>query len=64
MNSSLALGIILAFVSIIIFIIISKNDLGVTSLTNNKEPDETLLGSIAKGIPGTEISAKTSQDVK
>ena len=55
MDSSLALGIILTFVGIIIFILISKNDLGVTTL--KKEPDShtTLIGSVAKGIPGSDI---------
>ena len=55
MDSSLALGIILTFVGIIIFILISKNDLGVTSLKNDPESHTTLIGSIARGIPGSDI---------
>ena len=55
MDSSLALAIILAFVGIIIFILISKNDLGVTSLKKEPESHTTLIGSVAKGIPGTDI---------
>ncbi len=52
MESSLALAIILTFVGIIIFILISKNDLGVT-------------GSVAHGIPGTDIlETKTDQITK
>ena len=55
MDSSLALGIILTFVGIIIFILISKNDLGVTSLKKDPEAHTTLIGSVAKGIPGSDI---------
>ena len=55
MDSSLALAIILSFVGIIIFILISKNDLGVTSLKKEPESHTTLIGSVAKGIPGTDI---------
>ena len=55
MDSSLALAIILTFVGIIIFILISKNDLGVTALKKDPEAHTTLLGSVAKGIPGTDI---------
>ena len=55
MDSSLALGIILTFVGIIIFILISKNDLGVTSLKKDPESHTTLIGSVAKGIPGSNI---------
>ena len=55
MESSLALAIILTFVGIIIFILISKNDLGVTTLKKNPEAHKTLIGSVAKGIPGTDI---------
>ena len=55
MESSLALAIILTFVGIIIFILISKNDLGVTSLKKDPEAHTTLIGSVAKGIPGTDI---------
>ena len=55
MESSLALAIILAFVSIIIFILISKNDLGVTTLKKEPEAHTTLIGSVVKGIPGTDI---------
>ena len=55
MESSLALAIILTFVGIIIFILISKNDLGVTTLKKNPEAHKTLIGSVVKGIPGTDI---------
>ena len=55
MESSLALAIILTFVGIIIFILISKNDLGVTSLKKDPEAHTTLIGSVAKGIPRTDI---------
>ena len=55
MESSLAIAIILTFVGIIIFILISKNDLGVTSLKKDPEGHTTLIGSVAKGIPGTDI---------
>ena len=55
MESSLALAIILTFVGIIIFILISKNDLGVTTLMKDPEVHTTLIGSVAKGIPGTDI---------
>ena len=55
MESSLALGIILTFVGIIIFILISKNDLGVTTLKKDPSTHTTLIGSVAKGIPGTDI---------
>ena len=55
MESSLALAIILTFVGIIIFILISKNDLGVTTLKKDPETHTTLIGSVAKGIPGTDI---------
>jgi hypothetical protein len=55
MESSLALAIILTFVGIIIFILISKNDLGVTTLKKDPSTHTTLIGSVAKGIPGTDI---------
>ena len=55
MDSSLALAIILTFVGIIIFILISKNDLGVTTLKKDPEAHTTLIGSVAKGLPGTDI---------
>ena len=55
MDSSLALGIILTFVGIIIYILISKNDLGVSTLKKDPEAHTTLIGSVAKGIPGTDI---------
>jgi len=55
MDSSLALGIILTFVGIIIFILISKNDLGVTSLKKDPESHTTLIGSISTGLPGSDI---------
>ena len=66
MESSLALAIILTFVGIIIFILISKNDLGVTTLKKDPESHITLIGSVAKGIPGTDIleanTVKTNKD--
>ena len=55
MESSLALAIILTFIGIIIFILISKNDLGVTTLKKDPEAHTTLIGSVVKGIPGTDI---------
>ena len=55
MESSLALAIILTFVGIIIFILISKNDLGVTSLKKDPEAHTTLIGSVAQSIPGTDV---------
>ena len=55
MDASLAIGIIFAFVGIIIFILISKTDLGVTTLKKDPEAHTTLIGSVAKGIPGTDI---------
>ena len=55
MDSSLAIGIILTFVGIIIFILISKNDLGVTTLKKDPNLHSTLIGSFAKGIPGSDI---------
>jgi len=60
MDSSLALAIILTFVGIVIFILISKNDLGVTSLKKDPESHTTLIGSVAKGIPGTDILSSDS----
>ena len=63
MDSSLALAIILTFVGIIIFILISKNDLGVTTLKKNPEAHTTLLGSVAKGIPGSDILGDDSVQV-
>tara|TARA_Y100001968_G_scaffold49546_1_gene39906 strand:+ start:1066 stop:1290 length:225 start_codon:yes stop_codon:yes gene_type:complete len=60
MDSSLALAIILTFVGIVIFILISKNDLGVTSLKKDPESHTTLIGSVAKGIPGTDIISPDS----
>jgi len=65
MESSLALAIILTFVGIIIFILISKNDLGVTTLKKDPEAHTTLIGSVAQGIPGTDIlETKTDQITK
>ena len=65
MESSLALAIILTFVGIIIFILISKNDLGVTSLKKDPEAHTTLIGSVAKGIPGTDVlETKTAKTPK
>ena len=58
MESSLALAIILTFVGIIIFILISKNDLGVTSLKKDPEAHTTLIGAVSRGIPGTNILEK------
>ena len=58
MESSLALAIILTFIGIIIFILISKNDLGVTTLKKDSEAHTTLIGSVVKGIPGTDILEK------
>ena len=55
MESSLALAIILTFVGIIIFILISKNDLGVTTLKKDPEAHTTLIGSVAQSIPGSDI---------
>ena len=55
MESSLALAIILTFIGIIIFILISKNDLGVTTLKKDSAAHTTLIGSVAKGLPGTDI---------
>ena len=60
MDSSLALAIILAFVGIIIFILISKNDLGVTTLKKDPESHTTLIGSISTGIPGSDILSSES----
>tara|TARA_Y100001968_G_C19163382_1_gene621971 strand:+ start:438 stop:662 length:225 start_codon:yes stop_codon:yes gene_type:complete len=65
MDSSLALGIILTFVGIIIFILISKNDLGVTTLQKDPESHTTLIGSISTGLPGTDIlSSESVPDTK
>ena len=55
MESSLALAIILTFVGIIIFILISKNDLGVATLMEDLEDYTNLFESVVKGIPGTDI---------
>ena len=60
MDSSLALGIILTFVGIIIFILISKNDLGVTTLKKDPESHTTLIGSISTGLPGSDILSPES----
>tara|TARA_B100000965_G_C18993792_1_gene499438 strand:+ start:101 stop:325 length:225 start_codon:yes stop_codon:yes gene_type:complete len=60
MDSSLALGIILTFVGIIIFILISKNDLGVTTLKKDPESHTTLIGSISTGLPGSDILSTES----
>ena len=60
MDSSLALGIILTFVGIIIFILISKNDLGVTTLKKDPESHSTLNGSISTGLPGSDILGQES----
>ena len=63
MDSSLALGIILTFVGIIVFILISKNDLGVTTLKKDPQAHTTLIGSMAKGIPGTDILSSESVSI-
>ena len=60
MDSSLALGIILTFVGIIIFILISKNDLGVITLKKDPESHTTLIGSISTGLPGSDILSQES----
>ena len=60
MDSSLALAIILTFVGIIIFILISKNDLGVTTLKKDPESHTTLIGSISTGLPGSDILSPDS----
>ena len=65
MDSSLALGIILTFVGIIIFILISKNDLGVTTLKKDPDSHTTLIGSISTGLPGSDIlSSESLTDTK
>ena len=64
MDSSLALAIILTFVGIIIFILISKNDLGVTTLKKNPESHTTLIGSIVKGIPGTDVLEQDTTQIR
>ena len=65
MDSSLALAIILTFVGIIIFILISKNDLGVTTLKKDPESHTTLIGSISRGLPGSDIlSSESLIDIK
>tara|TARA_B100001250_G_scaffold150978_1_gene129439 strand:- start:751 stop:975 length:225 start_codon:yes stop_codon:yes gene_type:complete len=60
MDSSLALAIILTFVGIIVFILISKNDLGVTTLKKDPESHTTLIGSISTGLPGSDILSSES----
>jgi len=60
MDSSLALAIILTFVGIIIFILISKNDLGVITLKKDPESHTTLIGSITTGLPGSDILSSES----
>ena len=60
MDSSLALAIILTFVGIIIFILISKNDLGVITLKKDPESHTTLIGSISTGLPGSDILSSES----
>tara|TARA_B100000214_G_C23630972_1_gene473977 strand:- start:64 stop:288 length:225 start_codon:yes stop_codon:yes gene_type:complete len=62
MDSSLAIAVILTFVGIIIFILISKNDLGVTTLKKDPEAHTTLMGSVAKGIPGSDILGSDTVD--
>ena len=53
MDSSIALAVILTFVGLVIFILISKTDLGVTTLKNDAESHSTLLGTISTRFPGT-----------
>ena len=60
MDSSLALAIILTFVGIIIFILISKNDLGVTTLKKDPDAHTTLIGSVAKAMPGSDLLVSDS----
>ena len=60
MDSSLALAITLTFVGIIVFILISKNDLGVTTLKKDPESHTTLIGSISTGLPGSDILSSES----
>ena len=60
MDSSLALAIILTFVGIIVFILISKNDLGVTTLKKDPESHTTLIGSISTGLPGSDLLSSES----
>ncbi len=55
MESSLALGIILSFVGIFIFILIPKNDLSVTTLKKDPESHSTLLSTFFTGLPGSTI---------
>ena len=55
MPSSLSLAIILTFVGLIIFILISMNDLGVTTLKTDTKSHSTLLGMISTGLPVTTI---------
>ena len=61
MESSLALAVILTFVGIIIFILISKNDLGVTTLKKDPESHSTLIGAISKGIPGSDVLGQVDE---
>ena len=58
MDSSLALAIILSFIGIIIFILISKNDLGVTTLKKDPKSHQTLIGTVSTSIPGSDILRK------
>ena len=64
MDSFLALAIVLTFVGIVIFILISKDDLGVTSLKKDPESHTTLIGSVAKGIPGSDILNSDSASIE
>ena len=61
MDSSLSLAIILTFVGFIIFILISKDDLRVTTLKKDPESHSTLLGTISAGLLGTTISDPINQ---
>ena len=63
MGSSIALAIILSFVGLLVFILISKNDLGVTTLKKDSKSHSTLLGTIATGLPGTTILNSTKKAV-
>tara|TARA_Y100001968_G_C18909122_1_gene504412 strand:+ start:124 stop:438 length:315 start_codon:yes stop_codon:yes gene_type:complete len=62
MNSSLPVGIIFAFLGVIVFILISKSDLGVTSLKKDKESEQTLLGRMAASFPGTDLTNSENKE--
>ena len=54
----------MTFVGGIIFILILKNDLGVTTLKKDPEAHTTLIGSVAKGIPATDILEKGTVQIR